>query len=171
MILGALVALYVVVSAALAIKRRRIARWLASQPEEIQRQLREEHLEYRFARVPNESNVGFSARTAVRIGCLWVNVPIVPLLIAPLAVAQAIEPSGRSILGALLLVLGFVLAWVWWSVNVTLWRRWASRRGVDADELQWRGEEASLLWPRGHWFERTEFGGLFGPKRSRHDVA
>jgi hypothetical protein len=106
MILGALVALYVVVSAALAIKRRRIARWLASQPEEIQRQLREEHLEYRFARVPNESNVGFSARTAVRIGCLWVNVPIVPLLIAPLAVAQAIEPSGRSILGALLLVLG-----------------------------------------------------------------
>jgi hypothetical protein len=82
----------------------------------------------------------------------------------PVAIAQAFAPIRSLVSGALLLMLGFVLAWAWWSINVTLWRRWASSRGVDADELQWRGQEASLLWPRGHWFERTEFGRLFGPK-------
>lgn len=41
---------------------------------------------------------------------------------------------------------------------VTFWRAWAARRGVDPDELQYRGQNASLLWPRGHFFEKTELG-------------
>jgi hypothetical protein len=59
-----------------------------------------------------------------------------------------------------LLILGFALAWSWWSVTVTFWRAGAARRGVDPDEMQYRGQNASLLWPRGHFFEKTELGNV-----------
>ena len=80
-------------------------------------------------------------------------------MVGPLFIAQYVVNAHPSILaGAGLILLGFVLAWSWWSVGVTLWRRWAGRIGLDRDELQWRGQNASLLWPRGHVFEQTELG-------------
>ena len=64
---------------------------------------------------------------------------------------------------------GFIGAWVWWSINVSRWRRWALRRGLDADALQAEGESSSLLWPKGHFFERSEFDRLMN-RRGGHDV-
>lgn len=93
-----------------------------------------------------------------RAGQLLVNGPVVPLMIGPLMVMQTcftIEPPlpQFAALGA-----GFVLAWSWWSVAVYRWRIWAKTKGMSPAEVQRYGEAARLLWPRGHFFERTEWG-------------
>lgn len=54
--------------------------------------------------------------------------------------------------------LGWILGWCWWSYAAPRWRRWAIGRGVDPRALQYFGEKARLLWPKGHWGERTELG-------------
>ena len=51
---------------------------------------------------------------------------------------------------------GFVLAWLWWSLAVPRWRRWALGRGVDPDELQNLAQKVGLVWRRGSFFEKTE---------------
>ena len=56
------------------------------------------------------------------------------------------------------LPLGFVLAWLWWSYSVPRWREWALKQpGVDPNELQKAAEVITLVWPKGHFFEKTEF--------------
>ena len=129
---------------------------MARLPPEQREQLLSLHPELRIS---DRSIVGvgsISARKATWIGLLWINGPIIPLMILPLAVRQFFVGQRDDLIAAILLLLGFALAWTWWSVNVTLWRRWAARRGVDADELQWRGEQASLLWRKSRALERTE---------------
>ena len=65
--------------------------------------------------------------------------------------------TGSRTLGFALLALGFLAGWLWWSYAVPRWRHWALRRGANPDELQRAGERAKLLWPRGHFLEKTEF--------------
>jgi hypothetical protein len=56
------------------------------------------------------------------------------------------------------LILGFVLSWLWWSYSVPRWREWALKQpGINPDELQKAAEVATLVWPKGHFFEKTEF--------------
>ena len=51
----------------------------------------------------------------------------------------------------------FVLSWLWWSYKTPRWREWAIKQpGVKADELQRAAEVAMLVWPKGHFFEKTE---------------
>ncbi|WP_374581150.1 hypothetical protein [Pseudoduganella sp.] len=92
-----------------------------------------------------------------RTGQLLVNGPVAALLVGPVLVMQAffaVEPPlpQFAALGA-----GFVLAWCWWSLAVHRWRIWARAKGMSAAEVQRYGEAARLLWPRGHFFERTEW--------------
>lgn len=55
-------------------------------------------------------------------------------------------------------LLGFIMGWLWWSYSVPRWRQWALEQpGVSPDELQKAAEAASLVWPKGHFFEKTEF--------------
>ena len=55
------------------------------------------------------------------------------------------------------LVLGFVLGWLWWSYSVPRWREWALKQpGINPDELQKAAEVATLVWQKGHFFEKTE---------------
>jgi len=70
----------------------------------------------------------------------------------------------------MLVIVGFACAWSWWSINVTLWRRWAARRGVDLGELQWRGENAGILWPKGHFLESTGIGSIIDRARRRKQL-
>lgn len=157
--LACLLTAYAAVSALVALLRYRLARRLQDLPAAERALLAEISPELRYAAV--ETQGGLSARAATWVGVLLINGPLIPIMVGPLFVAQRVrglEPSAALVGG--LLLLGFVLAWSWWSVGVTLWRRWAAQRGVDPDELQWRGENATLLWPRGHRFERTELGQL-----------
>jgi len=105
-------------------------------------------------------------RKAVWVGIFWINVPVLPLLVGPLFLWRNTVPTIGLVSASLLLLLGFLASWAWWSVNVSLWRRWAGRRGLDPEEIQFRGQSASLLWPKGHFFERTEFDRL----RGKHDA-
>ena len=52
---------------------------------------------------------------------------------------------------------GFIIGWLWWSYWIPRWRVWALRRGVDPNELQRLGQRAKLIWPKGHFLEKTEF--------------
>jgi len=105
----------------------------------------------------------------VWIGIAWVNLPLIPILVGPIWAYQSFIGTGGDYLGnGISLVLGFTLMWGWWSVNVGAWRSWALERGADAEELQWRDEAASLLWPRGHFFEKTELGQIRARLRRRN---
>ena len=54
-------------------------------------------------------------------------------------------------------VSSFVLSWLWWSYKTPRWREWALRQpGVKAEEFQRAAEVAMLVWPKGHFFEKTE---------------
>lgn len=149
----------------LQVRRRRLSDAMARLPPEQREALRSQHPELRF----NDRSIAGVGSTSVRkatwIGLLWINGPIIPLMILPIAVRQFLVGQRDDLIAAILLLLGFALAWTWWSVNVTLWRRWAARHGVDADELQWRGQQAGLLWRKGHALERTELEHISKRKR------
>ncbi len=99
-------------------------------------------------------------RKAIWVGIAWIQVPLIPIMVGPLLVQQEIILNANPIVSGLCLLFGFVIAWAWWSVNVSLWRRWAKKNGVDINELQYEGESSSILWPRGHFFERTEYDNI-----------
>ena len=61
----------------------------------------------------------------------------------------------------------WLLAWTAWSVLVPRWRVWAYERVDDLDELKRLGFERNLIWPDGHFFERTELRS----KAQRHRIA
>jgi TRAP-type C4-dicarboxylate transport system permease small subunit len=86
-------------------------------------------------------------RSAVGIGHLLVTLPSSILMVTAAVV-------GRSLFSV---VVGFVLAWLWWSYWVPRWRDWAHAAGLDPDALQKSAELTCLVWPRGSIFEKTEF--------------
>ena len=149
-----------VLSGVLEFQRRKLRQRLEQMPLQDQEVLRHLHPEFRYARSSGASQRGLSARVATWIGSLWVSWAAIPWFAAPLAVFQGLAGQRNYWVEGTLVLIGFVCAWSWWSVNVTLWRRWAARRGVDIEELQWRGENASILWPKGHFLERTEIGNI-----------
>jgi hypothetical protein len=89
---------------------------------------------------------------AVLIGHMWINVPVIGMVVigALLATFLGAPPP----LGGFA---GIVLGWLWWSLMVPRWRAWALRRNVDAAALQRLGERTFLLWKQGSMLERTEF--------------
>lgn len=108
-----------------------------------------------------------SPRVTTLVGAVAINGMVLPLMIGPIALLQSVFDIHNPVASALALVLGFVLAWTWWSIGVTVWRWWATqRRGMPPDEVQWRGEKASLLWPRNHLLEKTELGNLLSRRRT-----
>jgi len=106
-----------------------------------------------------------SITSAVVVGTLWVNIPILPLMFAPLAAFLYIgpryvsQPSTSFIVTAFLalLFLGFVIAWCWWAYMVPRWRVWAWQRVEDLRGLRASAVRAGLIWPKGHLLEKTEF--------------
>ena len=56
----------------------------------------------------------------------------------------------------LFLVAAITLAWVVWSFAITQWRLWAYRRVGHLDRMLERAIAAKLVWPEGHYLERTE---------------
>ena len=88
---------------------------------------------------------------AILVGQLVVNLPAVAIMIAALFLGFFGVPWPLS------LIIGSLVAWVWWSYTVPRWRDWAHYRGVNPDRLQKVAFRTGLTWPRGSLFERTEF--------------
>ena len=55
--------------------------------------------------------------------------------------------------------IGFVLAWLIWSIMITKWRIWAFEKVRNVHELKKRAVEENLIWREGSVFEKTELRG------------
>jgi hypothetical protein len=159
-LLGAMVAAYGALSLVVVLPRRRLVALLNRQPPAVQDSWRSIDPVVRYELTPAPTDGRMSARAAVWVGVILINGPVFLLMIGPLFIGHWLLGRTEPVASLALFVLGFALAWGWWSAGVTLWRGWAARRGVNPGELQYRAEKASLLWPRGHLFEKTEVGNV-----------
>jgi hypothetical protein len=96
-----------------------------------------------------------SISNAILIGQLVINVPVTVILLAGYWIGLKFTPIHWITL--LVWLIGFVLAWFWWSFSLPRWRRWAVAKGVPADKLHTAAVKAFLEWPTGWIFEKTEF--------------
>lgn len=160
----AMVVGYLLVSATLELVRYRLRKRVEQMPPDERALLSELDPEIRYF-IPAPGSP--SPKITILVGAVAVNGMVLPLMVGPLALLQYVFGVHDPVASALTLALGFVLAWAWWSIGVTVWRWWAThRRGMPPDEVQWRGEEASLLWPKNHFFEKTELGKLLSRRRA-----
>ena len=99
-----------------------------------------------------------SVRTAVDRGHVVITRRVLGimgiLLVAGFGLASFAD---QPVVGLAIVLAAPFVAWVWWSYATPRWRRWALRRGASAAELQRVAERERLVWPQGHFFERTEF--------------
>lgn len=103
-------------------------------------------------------------QAAVQKGYKDISMVSLFLLIGPIIMGLVLgvfvmnESDAGGVLMCVSMPLGFIMAWLWWSYSVPRWREWALKQtGVNADELQKAAEVATLVWPKGHFFEKTEF--------------
>jgi hypothetical protein len=111
----------------------------------------------------HSSAAPLSAGRAVAYGLLVVNGPVLGFILGGIWIGAHLSGGAPARTMALFGV-GFVLAWLWWSLSVPRWRIWALARGADPDKLQELGQRAGVVWPRGSFFEKTEL-----PPRSRSE--
>ena len=104
----------------------------------------------------------------ILVGALWVNAPIILWTTGPVIASELYYGLESILIKLLLLVVGLACGWIWWSVNVTLWRAWALERAANIRELQSWGQDAKILWPKGHPVERIELGALIRRMQQRY---
>lgn len=152
----AMILAYVALSAYLELFRYRLRKRVKEMTAEERAILAQDNPELLLSIAASSS---MTSRVTVFAGTIAVNLPIIPLIVGPLALLKYVFNIYDPLYSALSLVLGFILAWSWWSISITVWRWWANKhRGMPLEEVQWRGEEASLVWPKGHLLEKTELG-------------
>ena len=99
-----------------------------------------------------------TVRRAVDRGHALVNRPVLVIMLLVFVAGGLIAlVLDRVAFGVVLMVAAPFVAWIWWSYAVPRWRAWALSRGVDPEELQKVAQRENLIWPRGHFFEKTEF--------------
>lgn len=95
---------------------------------------------------------------AIKRGHLIVNVPVFiaifgsPVLALYLEKQNLIPAWGIGIA----FLIGFVLAWLIWSLMITKWRIWAFENVRNVHELKKRAIQEKLIWNDGNIFEKTE---------------
>ena len=105
---------------------------------------------------------------AILVGQLIVNLPVMLIILGVYGVGIVLllvlvdkVPSLQGwlfLVGILvLIILGPLVGWVWWSFSVPRWRRWALQNGAPEDKLQKWAVATGLVWPKGSIFEKTEF--------------
>jgi len=105
---------------------------------------------------------------AILVGQLIVNLPVMLIILGVYGVGIVLLlvlvdkfPSLQGwlfLVGILvLIILGPLVGWVWWSFSVPRWRRWALQNGAPEDKLQKWAVATGLVWPKGSIFEKTEF--------------
>lgn len=91
---------------------------------------------------------------------LWINLPV--LMIMGLGMLcfgfglVLLLPERFAIIAVVFaMVMSFILAWTYWSFMVPRWRIGSLKRVKNWDKLLfWSVNQ--LVWPQGHFFERTE---------------
>lgn len=98
---------------------------------------------------------------AIKLGLLWINGPVLVLLLGPPLVFTGLARHGvvarvHLWLGAPVFLAGFALAWLWWSLSVPRWRLWAYQRVFDIPALKAEAVRVGLTWPDDSPFAGTE---------------
>ena len=99
-----------------------------------------------------------SVNQAIIQGHLMVNVPVFIVIIGIPSLSyyltnQNLIPEWSIIIG---LIIGFIMAWLIWSVMITKWRVWAFENVQHVHELKKRAIDEKLIWHDGSIFEKTE---------------
>jgi hypothetical protein len=105
---------------------------------------------------------------AILVGQLIVNLPVMLIILGAYGVGIALlltlvdkflffQGWGFLIGILVLIIIGPLVGWLWWSFSVPRWRKWALRNGVPEDNLQKWAVSTGLVWPKGSVFEKTEF--------------
>ena len=105
---------------------------------------------------------------AILVGQLIVNLPVMLIILGAYGVGIVLlltlvdkfpffQDWGFLIGILVLIIIGPLIGWLWWSFSVPRWRKWALRNGVPEDKLQKWGVSTGLVWPKGSVFEKTEF--------------
>ena len=103
-----------------------------------------------------------SVQQAIARAFWTVKLPSLFFLLGPFFICQFFTSRAQWIgnpgfkLFAMSFGSGFVLGWLAWSVLVPRWRLWAYKRVPDIDALKAQAVAAQLVWPEGHFFQRTE---------------
>lgn len=99
-----------------------------------------------------------SVDEAIKKGQLNVNLPVriiqYTLFLLCFLLIKYTSTPGWIILTVV--ILSFVLPWLYWSFAITRWRLWAFKNVNDVYRLERTAVEKKLIWPRGHFFEKTE---------------
>jgi hypothetical protein len=104
---------------------------------------------------------------AILVGQLIVNLPVMLIILGAYGVGIALlltlvdkfpffQGWGFLIGILVLIIIGPLVGWLWWSFSVPRWRKWALRNGVPEDKLQKWAVSTGLVWPKGSVFEKTE---------------
>jgi len=116
------------------------------------------------------------------LGTLWVTLPVLAIMfggwiVPPLLVLRfSPHTAPFGTVGAIIVVvvwvlLPFVGAWTWWSVNVPRWRIWALKRTTDWPSLQVEAISVGLIWDEtsllGQICSRTE---IWPPSRRQRET-
>lgn len=106
-----------------------------------------------------------SVGRAITVGLVWVNGSAMSGFALPVIVAALVSSkvdldhiSGLAALTGIAVVfaLSFLVSWFAWSIQCPRWRVWAYRRVDDIGALKSSAVSAGLIWPEGHFFQRTE---------------
>jgi len=97
-------------------------------------------------------------------GWRLVNYPVLALLCGPGLLVILLGDQIDAVLGArraqtlywAIFLIGFLGAWLWWSIAVPKWRLWAYERVDDIAELKRRAVAQQLIWPDGSILAKTE---------------
>src|SRR5688572_21556221 len=86
-----------------------------------------------------------SVGQVIAIGHLMITLPM--LLISCMAVTLLVLITRNWRIGIVGLIVGIVIAGVWWALITPRWRRWALGRGVPPDQLQKWAMMTGLVLP------------------------
>ncbi len=103
---------------------------------------------------------------AIRRGLVWVYGPFFPLMLGlPFLLVMGFferakyvaMPEEADIFVYLIAgIAGITAPWLWWSYSVPKWRLWAYERVENIPALISEAVAVGLIWPPGHFFEKTE---------------
>jgi hypothetical protein len=91
-------------------------------------------------------------------GQLAVNIPVFIIMFGVMGLLfyLATKKLIPFYFGPTSIVLGPLVAWIYWSFAITRWRIWAFSNVDDVHELKALAISGQLIWPDGSFFERTE---------------
>lgn len=95
---------------------------------------------------------------AIAKGHRMVNYPVMVIYLGVFSITiymgvQKMIPTWGYPIG---FILGFVLAWLWWSFRIPKWKVWAFENVRNVHELKKRAIQEKLIWPDNTFFTKTE---------------